>query len=61
MHCHTDADNTHSLLYASCLLLLPLQQQYHQQRGDKIIIFADNVFALKRYSQVLRYSNNTNQ
>ncbi|KAG5180679.1 P-loop containing nucleoside triphosphate hydrolase protein [Tribonema minus] len=27
--------------------------QYHQERGDKIILFADNVFALRRYSELL--------
>ncbi|CAM9418784.1 unnamed protein product [Chrysoparadoxa australica] len=27
--------------------------QFHQQRGDKIILFADNVFALQKYATVL--------
>ncbi|CAN0413747.1 unnamed protein product [Phaeothamnion confervicola] len=27
--------------------------RFHQERGDKIILFADNVFALKKYATIL--------
>jgi DNA excision repair protein ERCC-3 len=35
--------------FQACQFLI----QYHEARGDKIIVFSDNVFALQRYSQVL--------
>ena len=48
---------TQGLLYAmnpnkfrSCEYLM----RFHEQRGDKVIIFSDNVFALREYAKALR-------
>jgi hypothetical protein len=36
--------------FQACQFLL----QFHEQRGDKIIVFSDNIFSLKEYATRLR-------